>query len=288
MSAFAEKEVNLLRLNPPGGSDTLWIAAETEVLSAAGYKVTTVGFTSCQDAAGWVKDHPTTPYLVTANTDPMILNLADPKNPASCNIPLTEKTLVTLVGKAYHMICAKDPANASLEAFRSKPAKIGIWNSKLGVTSLKQHLVDLQAKNVKVIPFATGKDMLTAFVATDIDYVTLTQESLVNQVNAQCFLTSANAEFAAKTPAKIPRVSMMAVNKNLTFPESGSYVSIIGNNVDAAEIRKLMVIASRDTAGKFYKMMSPMDVKGVFIGESVPDQFKEIDAFVKKFNKTVK
>lgn len=235
--AFAgETEINVLRGGKPGAGVAQWTDAITSTLKDNKIKVNELGFNSCQDAARWIKNNPGKPYITAVYSDNLILNMAEPNNPAGCNIPVTPDNLVSIMGKWYHFICG--PAGKdTIEYLQSnKPKKIGSANLPVQVKVIEQQMTDIGAKNFKVISYASGKAQIQALVSGDTDYTVFSSENLIPQMEGtNCFATSAPTEIAVT----FDRISYESINPNVSFNHSGLWPVILSGNTDLSKIRPL-------------------------------------------------
>lgn len=229
--------INVLRLAPPGAGTAAWAEAISQTLTENGYRTNIVGFKNCQEGAKWLKDNPKEPVVAMNFSDPFLLNIAEPSNPAGCNFPINQESLVAVAGKWYHFICGHADAGGLKGLLASDGAKVGSWNSPVQMKIVKDQLTDIGVKNFKVIGYAAGKDQLQSFVSRDTDYIILSSESLAKGLpNATCFATSAEPAIAAG----MERTSYTELNPKVRHQDSGLWPIIVGYNVDIKNIRDIL------------------------------------------------
>lgn len=279
-TAYAD-EINVLRSTPPGGSEGLYADSVVEILNKNQLQANLVGFNNCKEAANWIEKNPRKPWIMMTHSDPLLLNLADPHDPASCNVPLTKDTLITVVGKTNYSICSRKDSGLGLEQLLSMPnPRIGIFNTKILRTTLTRQLNEIGVKNARVVAFSSGKDNFRAFAAGDTDFIVIGAQNIIDQVGAQCFLTTA-------LPGNAPqgRVSMSTLNPKVSYANSGITTVAVGNHIDRATIRELFVDAYADRNSMLYKSTSTLTPHGIFAKESLTTQLNTIDTIVRDIRK---
>ena len=235
-TAHAADPINVLRGGPVGAGVGLWAEAISDTLQKNGREAKIVGLQDCRQVSKWIQSNPGKPYVFMTYSDYAILDQIKPDHPAACGYTVDASNLVTIAGRYWHFICGKKGENDSLTYLRVNDGlKIGVWNHPIGQTVLQEQMKTL-GTSAKVIGFASGKQMLTAFNTGDIDYIVLSSENLVGSLkNPSCFATAADT-FTAK--AHMPdRVSYDQVEK-MPFLNYGLWPMIAaGGGLDVKLIR---------------------------------------------------
>lgn len=260
--------INVLRGGPVGAGVGLWAEAVADTLRQNGYEVNVVGLENCKQVGKWIKSNPDKPYAMMTYSDYAILDQIKPEHPAACGYELTRDNLVTIAGRYWNFICGKQGENDSIAQLRAMDGKkLGVWNYPVA-----QAVVEAQMKHmgssVKVIGFASGKQMLTAFNTGDIDYIVLSSENLVGALkNPSCFATAADS-FVAK--AHMPnRVSYDVIEK-MPFINYGLWPMIAAGNTDVAKLRYTFSTRPSATYVELVKHLVP-EVK------ATDDQMKDLN-----------
>lgn len=234
--AHAAEPINVLRGGPVGAGVGLWAEAVADTLQKNGREAQIVGLQDCRQVSKWIQTNPGKPYAFMTYSDYALLDELKPDHPAACGYKVDASNLVTIAGRWWHFICGKKNENDSLTYLRTNDGlKIGVWNHPVGYTVLQQQMKKL-GTSAKVIGFASGKQMLTAFNTGDIDYIVLSSENLVGSLkNPSCFATAADT-FTAK--AHMPdRVSYDQIEK-MPFLNYGLWPMIAaGGGVDVELLR---------------------------------------------------
>lgn len=269
------RDITVVRTAPPGGGTSSWNDAITQTLNAHGYSAKILGFKTCSEAATWVKANPKEPIIVMGFSDSFILNIADPKNPAGCDLPVNTNSLVGIVGKWYHFICGHTGKGASTEELlASRGVKIGSWNSPVQMKITSQQLTDIGVKDYKLIGYASGKDQLQAFASQDIDYIVLSSETMAASLpEATCFATSAPQSIAAP----MNRDSYQQLNANVRNPGSGLWPMILAYNTPINDLRKVFSSESKKSE-LFDKMASGF----LPVTSSIEQQVSELNAIARE------
>jgi hypothetical protein len=268
--AMAQPEVTVLRLSAPGAGNAAWTEAIVQTLNDNGYSTNVVGFKNCQEGAKWLKDNPKEPVVAMNFSDPFLLNIVQPSNPASCNFPINKESLVAVSGKWFHFICGHTDKGGNLPALlNSSGAKIGSWNSPVQVKITEDQMTDIGVKNFKVISYAAGKDMMQAFVSGDIDYIILSTENFAAGLpNASCFATSAEPKYAAQ----MHRTSYSEINKNVRHQNSGLWPVIVSYNTDIAPLRKIFA-----PSGKHGPLLEAITKPYIQVDAPIDDQLRDLN-----------
>lgn len=268
-TAMAQPTVNVLRLAPPGAGTAAWAEAISQTLTENGYKTNILGFKNCQEGAKWLKDNPNEPVVAMNFSDPFLLNIAEPNNPAGCSFPINEKSLVAVAGKWFHFICGHADAGGLKGLLASDGAKVGSWNSPVQMKIVQDQLTDIGVKNFKVIGYAAGKDQLQAFVSGDTQYIILSSESLAKGLpNATCFATSAEPAIAAG----MNRTSYSELNPKVRHQDSGLWPIIVGYNVDIKNVRDIL-----GPSGNHGVLQQSLSKNYIPVFDSIDTQLRDIN-----------
>lgn len=270
MSAVMAKEsknITVLRLSPPGGGTAIWTDGITQTLQSAGYNATIKPFKTCQEGAEWYSKNPNEPIVALVFSDFIIQNLADSTHPAGCKFPVTEKSLVGIVGKWYHFICSK-PEYGLEYLLSDQPKFIGSWNGTIQMKVIQDQMTDIGVKNFKVVGYASGKTQIQSLMSNDTQYTVLSSEAMVKGLNLTCFATSAPIDIAKG----INRVSYSELNPNVRHAGSGLWPLIVGYNVDTTAIREILFDESKQS-DVLKAMVAPL----LPVTESIEQQVKELE-----------
>jgi hypothetical protein len=277
-ASWAAKEITVIRPSPAGGNDSAWSEATTEALEKSGYRVNSLAFNNCREVVSWVANNPTVPYILTTTLVPFMTSMAQPSHPAGCDIKINKETLVTLVTKSYLMVCSRDMDRFNLRHLSSGvPTTVAMNGQPLYVVPMQQQLTDLGMTNVKIVRFATGKDLFRAFVAGDTDYLAIVNESSATQVKAQCFLTTGSPDTVKKMVSTTPRISTQTIKQDISFKDYGVYVGVLGSNINRAEVQGILARALKDPQSLMAKVTDHTILKGVFSGQSDAAQLAEME-----------
>lgn len=231
------KEINVLRLAPAGGGVAMWTDAVADTLEKNGYKTTTHTFKSCREGYNWFKNNSDKPIIYTSMSDYAILDMINPNHPAACGFETNEQTLVGINGRWWNFICGHKGENDSIKALQtSKDNRIGVWNYPITLNVAKGHMKALGVDG-KVIGFASGRELMQAFVSKDIDYIIISTENMAKSLeNASCFATAANTENAAKYMTdRVPYDSVA----DIPFNDFGLWFFTGAQNVDIEKLREV-------------------------------------------------
>jgi len=270
--AFANynpSSINVVRMAPVGANGALWVEAISQTLMANGYKVNPVNYNNCKDAYNWFKNHDKEPTVIATFSDYAIINKVDPHSKATCNFPVNKDTLITIIGKWWNFICGHKGVSDNFQYLRSSDKlKAGVWNFPISYNVAKIQLAQMGFKG-RVVGFASGKAMLMAFSARDIDYIVMSSENMAKSLpSAHCFATSASIQDKDKYMPK--RIAYSEVNKNISFDGYGLWPFVAGYNVDNEKIRNVL----KDHPGALYKKMQGNLVPD---NEPVSEQIKQFD-----------
>jgi hypothetical protein len=268
--AIAQPSVTVLRLSAPGAGNAAWTEAMVQTLNENGYATTVVGFKSCQEGAKWLKDNPKEPVVAMNFSDPVLLNMVEPSNPAACDFPINKESLVAVSGKWFHFICGHTDKGGDIQSLiDSKGAKIGSWNSPVQMQITKDQMTDIGVKNFKVVSYAAGKDMMQAFVSGDIDYIILSTENFAAGLpNASCFATSAEPKYAAL----MHRTSYSEINKNVRHQNSGLWPVIVSYNTDIDSLRKMFA-----PSGKHGPLLDSLMKPYIQVTAPIDEQLRDLN-----------
>lgn len=278
-------ELTVLRIGAPGGNSEIYTAAMSSRLNEKGWNTSIVGFADCKGAEQWVKNNPTKPVMFIHWSDDFILPIVDPNHPRSCaGLTVSETTLVTPITQSYHMICSKHETSA--EKFLTKSnVKVGIWNHPIQTQVLKDLLSDLKLDH-KVVGFARGADLMQAAVSGDVDYIVLSSENLVRNIQGQCFITTAplnKAKLMSDFRTNKTQVSIESLSKKLTRVGTGLSPVYVAYNVDMTQLRN-NVVEILSNSPEYVNLWTSTTVKtGVMAGESPATQWKNFSKFIYSF-----
>lgn len=267
--AFAQNTITVLRVAPPGASTAMWADAVKQTLELNGYKTNLVGLTNCQEGAKWIDTHPDDPVIVSQISDPFLLGMIQPSNPAACNMNVNTASLVAIEGKWFHFMCGHTGKGADIMSLiHSNGAKIGSWNSPIQIHITSDQMTDIGVKNFKVIGYSAGKDMLQAFASGDIDYLVLTSEVLAQSLpNATCFATSAPHKYAAQ----VGRVSYNDINKNTRHEGSGLWPIIVAYHTNMTPLRTMFA-----PGGKHSELLNKLSAPCIPVTDPISVQVQDL------------
>lgn len=261
-------EINVLRGAKPGAGTAAWTDAVNQTLIENGFKTNLMGFNTCQDAAKWVEANPDKPYISVAFSDNLLLGMVDSDNPAACNLPVTNSSLVAITGTWYHFICGQ--GEYDLEYLVSdKPKKIGSWNHPVQFKIVQDQMQDIGATNGNIIGYAAGKDLMQAFVSKDIDYIVLSSENLAKSLpNVECIAASMPTELANS----FGRVAYEELNPNVRHNHSGLFPVIVGEHIDMDKVRPLFAAHAlkNEQLNALMSVLLPVDMP-------IEDQVKDLE-----------
>lgn len=288
LSPFAvASNLTVIRIGAPGANTDLFTSVMSAHLAKQGWDTTVIGFPDCKGAEDWVVKNPTAPVMFTTWSDDFVLPQVDPSHPRNCpGLYVSEETLVTIIAESNHMICSI--VDSSPDGFLAhNNAKVGIWNHPVQMSVARDLLKDLGV-NHRLVAFARGADMMQALVSKDIDYVILSSENMARNSNANCFITTAPTNVAAKQPTiKDPSVTLVSTESlapSLTRIDTGLWPVYIAHNV--ADMKKLRgdVSTILQTATEYAQLWSPVyRLGGVAGGDSVEKQWTKFNSFIESF-----
>lgn len=278
INVVSANEINVLRLAPAGGGVAMWTDAITDTLNKNGYKTKVHAFKSCREGFNWFKNHSNEPIIYTSMSDYAILDMINPDHPAACGFETNEDTLVTINGRWWNFICGHKDSNDSIQALQSsKNNRIGVWNFPVTHNVAKAHMESLGVDG-KVIGFASGRELMQAFVSKDIDYIILSTENMAKSLdNANCFATAANTTNTSKYMSD--RVSYDSVT-DIPFNDFGLWFLTGAQNVDIEKIREIF---KNNPSDMFIK------VRGNLIPEtkSITEQLNDLESVAKNLSTIV-
>lgn len=272
-------KINVLRLSPPGSNASLWTSAFDQILSNKGYSVNIIGFKNCQEGAKWLRDNPSEPVLVQTESDALVLAMAQPNNPAGCNFQVNDKSLVSIAGKWFHILCGHAGKNDSIKALlASQSPKVGTFAGPVQMKIVKEQFADMGVHDAKLISYSAGKDMRQAMASGDIDYIIWNSETILSTPGTSCFATSA-PPVVAKTMGSTGRTSYQEVNNQVRHLGSGQWPVILSYNTNISDIRKIMN-EQKQTSPLLMQLLSNF----IPVNDTIDQQLKNLNSIAKKIN----
>lgn len=280
-------DLTVLRIGAPGGGSDLYTAPMSARLKEKGWNTTLVGVLDCKGAEQWVKSNPNKPVLYLTWSDDFVLPVLQPDHPRACpSLGVSESTLVTPITQSYHMICSKTQVTVD-QFLAHRNAKIGSWNHPVQTQILKDLLSDLKLPH-KVVGYARGADLMQALVSGDIDYVVVSSEGLVRNINGQCLITTAPVERAKQMSdfkTDQSQVSTESLGAKLTRRNTGLIPVYVAYNVDITRLRQ-DVADILSTSPEYSKIWSSSTLKaGIVAGQSPAAQWATFNSFINSFKK---
>lgn len=266
------KDINIVRMAPPGGASSLWVDAMSETLRNNGYDVSIIGTGTCKEALQWITDNPGKPSIMFNFSYQIAIGMHDPNNLAGCPAPITVDSLVGIMGKWYHFLCGNEGKNSVQSLVESRGAKIASMNDPIQNKILEDQLTDIGARDFRIIKYASGKDMIQAYVSGDTDYIVYSTESRAEDFPGSCFITTAPKEVAVtmKNGDTIGRATYTDINPNARHAGMGLWPVVVSYNTDIDEIRRMLQASDKNSLlGKILRTYQP-------VTSSIEQQIEEL------------
>ena len=285
-TAFATT-LTVIRVGPPGANTDLFTAVMAGRLAEQGWNTNVIGFADCKGAEDWVQKNPSVPVMFTTWSDDFVLPKIDPTHPRNCpGLPVSRDTLVTIIAESNHMVCSIKELSVT-DFLKGSATRIGIWNHPVQMSAAKTLLLDLNVSH-KLVGYARGADMMQALVAGDVDYVIVSSENLVKNVNGNCIITTASSVVAKTQPTiKDPTTTLTSVEElssSITRPGTGLWPIYVAYNV--SDMKKLRddVSLILKSASEYSNLWTPAyRLGGYAAGMPLEVQWEKFNNFISSF-----
>jgi hypothetical protein len=280
--AQAQTPVNVIITTAPGGlSEKINLMVQT-ALDSAGYKTNLIRYDNCKGAETWLKNNPDKPAVFEYLVAHQAMYVHNPDHPGVCNLPLSANSTISTVYRSQFQACSLLPREEALALWKSGKGKLGITATPDFNGVMADRIVADVASSTRVIRYKGNPALLQAMSSREIDFVgVFSNSSSAVAAGAQCFLTTGDRAKAAQ----IKSTSIDDIKPNSAIKNLGYLTVVVGFNVDMAKVRPVIVNAIKTDPELQKQIAAGADFSGVVVGQTVDQQWQEIDAYINKFKK---
>jgi hypothetical protein len=280
--AVPQEPINIILSLPPGGLNERINVAVKEELEKNGYKTNLVRFDNCKGLENWVKANPNRPAVFEWVLGTSALAMIDPGHPGGCNVPLTEKTVLTINHQTQFQACSMKPVREAIQQWNNGTGKLGITAAPYINNTIAEQIAANVNKNIQVVNYKGNPALVQAMISKEIDFVgQFANASSVTQAGATCFFTTAGIGKAARNN----QISIDDLRKNSPVAGFG-YMSVsVGLNVDADKIRPIITNVIDKSPLFVQHFATGADKRGIPAGTTAAQQFELVEGYFKYFKK---
>jgi hypothetical protein len=278
----AQTPINVIVTTPPGGLAEKMNLMAQNALEGAGYKTNLIRYDNCKGAENWLKNNPGKPAVFDYLFVNQAMYVYDPDHPGGCNLPLIANNIISTVFRSQFQTCSILPREEALRLWKSGQGKLGITATPDLNGVMADRIVGDVTPNTRVIRYKGNPALLQAMTSREIDFVgVFSNAGSAVAAGAQCFFTLGDRTKASKfNLTSVDDVKPNSVVKNL-----GYMSGIVGFNVDTAKLRPVIINAIKTDPELQKQVEAGLDFSGVVVGQTMDQQWQEIDAYIKKFKK---
>lgn len=274
----ASETINVLSWGRPGGNTEGVNRAIAKEIEKAGYKINFEFVEGCRGIQKWIEKNPGKPAVFDLAVHQDLTRIKYPSSGQACDVGLKKEDVLSISAKNSLNFCSmqKDEIVAWRTFSSGNEVKIG-YNR---LDAVFGDMVEGTAKAVnaksKFVEIKGSPALTQALISGDVDMVITGNPANVIKAGATCFLQT------DLTKRKTTRFKYNEVLSNSPWQNAGHMNVWVGKNLPG-DFRQFAIDAANNSEHVARSVKLGAERSGVAVGQSVEQQWTEINNYLKMF-----